>query len=981
MKKILLVICCLLTVLTRSSAQEKITSDDVINIRYAAKTTIDGVPKLLQLIASNFTGDGTRAEIIVNSFQPGNDHQIFKDGQTTNVDNDIDQQSSSNNTENIKVGEYLNAFDSGFSKSDDPAINFTNQVNSAIKRNDQFTYILVKFDSQLGQGYPVKSRVALVEVEKINGKWKALIGNIKFYDSSTPIESTDNNVTVYRDTSSTSAQVSDNELKNQVDSVEKVRIAEEKRIDGEYNNFLAEGDKAYVERRYADAQHYYEEAQDKKPSDLLIDTKMTDVKAQIAHNTYDYLKARADALKVERRFDMAINKYQQAKSVKLDANFPEIKEMQDLLQISYRANALLGSKDYQGAIDECKKQFKSVKKGEKEKYPELYYIMAKAYEGLYIVKPENPGYKDGEPRNDNLKNAKKNYDLAVKTPNYIDALIGRANFYVRYLENYVEAISNYQSIINDATDEDSLKPGYYVTEGKWMDAQHNPDEALTLYTNAINISRRTDSLFFNRGELLYRQKMYDKAKGDFDMAIKLNPKYKLAYYYRGLNYAASKNNHLAGLDFAKMATLGEVTMKQKQTIDSLSNVYFFIAEAAYNKQLYNTADSNYYVALDLQKSNSKALHGQANIYFSQGQDFYDHGKIDDGKKSFEKSIASNKAAINFDPNFADAFYKEGLAQYKIQEYDNAVKSYDESIRSDPEKVDAFIERGNTYQTIKKYSKATESYDQAVVLQLDELNKAKKGDDKNLTNGAQLKLSLIYQLDGKAQYCNSNYVVAMTNIKSSLDNNAQNAEAFYYEGLINEAIDKVSSAIKNYSDALKVSADYRFYYARAKANVRYRNYQDAIDDYNKAIQTDTAFTVKNRNYLRGLSFFKAKRYNDASNDFGNYSKLEESKTDVNFFVDYGYVELYKTRDTTANSHFKMALASDPVNPLALYGLGCSFANSGNFDLALVYFEKSFKGGLLKKDDFKLYEDDFLDKLKDNKNSKNKYNTLKRTLLTN
>ena len=53
------------------------------------------------------------------------------------------------------------------------------------------------------------------------------------------------------------------------------------------------------------------------------------------------------------------------------------------------------------------------------------------------------------------------------------------------------------------------------------------------------------------------------------------------------------------------------------------------------------------------------------------------------KGDYDKAIAECSGAIRLDPNYAEAYYKRGLAYGNEGDYDKAIADYTEAIRLDP----------------------------------------------------------------------------------------------------------------------------------------------------------------------------------------------------------------------------------------------------------------------------------------------------------
>jgi tetratricopeptide (TPR) repeat protein len=979
MKNFSLTLFLVLCVFAKVWAQDKITARSASDIIAKAVLNVQFFPTVLNTIADSTIESSYITDVEKNSYTPKDKRQFVFDNKAT-IEDDIDPKSGLDNIKNLDIQKYYNELDLQYEKSSDESIEFTNFSHSNIKKNKDFMFVLVKFDSRFKNknrasktDYPLKSRVALVRVINEGGKWSAFISTIQFFDPAHPIDSV-NDIPIFL-TDSTSTIVSQAELNTQIAISLKEKDLESKQNSALFKRYVAKGDSDLAAKRYADARDAYKTAQEKDQLDISIDRKIREAERLIFENTYDNLIRKGDQAKDEQRYSIATKYYQQAMN-----QYPEKaslisgkkQALTEHLNAIASANSFLEAGSYDLAIKECEKKLKELKKSA-DKFPEFYYIQALAYQKQFETKIGDSHAED---------NASKNFDLAIQTfSNYLDARIARANFYanVRSVRNYAGAVGDYDVLINNESDDSPDKPVHLATRAKFKDMANIPANALEDYSSAIKLSPKTDSLYFKKGELLYRLKRYDEATANFTTAIKLNNKYKKAYFYRGLNYYESKKYHLAGVDFAKLDTLA-YQPPQSQTRDSLSNVFYQKAETLFGNHNYAAADSAYDIAIEIKQRNAEAWHGKAQICFVAAEALAAKPKPGDFKKGYQESIRLNKLAILYNRNFSDAHFKEGLAHNRIAEYDLAIKSYDEAVRSDKNNTQAFIEMGNTYQIQEKHAKAVESYNQAIALLIPSLEVAKKTGTKETIKGINNDLSNVYQLSGRSMYYLQQYPEAIIALNKAVDFNESNTEAYYYRGLVYEAKTEpeLSSAVKDYNRAIKaaVRPNYKYFYANGLANFKNKNYDQSIENLNNLITYDSLSMIKNKYYLRGLSYFKNKAYDNALTDYAEYAKYEGAATDTAFYSDYGITALYAKQDSLATKNFNTALKLTPNSATAHYGLGCAYAQAGQFDKALEEIEKAFIIQKLTKDEVKVNENVFLTTLKSDKVNSRRFSDMKK-----
>jgi tetratricopeptide (TPR) repeat protein len=574
-----------------------------------------------------------------------------------------------------------------------------------------------------------------------------------------------------------------------------------------------------------------------------------------------------------------------------------------------------------------------------------------------------------------------NFSLAISYfPNYTDAHISRAGFYIDYKKDYINAITDYDAITSNLTDEAPEKAGYYSQKAKWKVELNNLSGAIGDYSMAIIINPKSDTFNFERGKLFYNMNKYEDAQKDFNAAIKINLKYSNAYYYRGLNYVALKNIKNGGLDFSEAEKFG-FTQEELSVVDSISNAFNLQAKEMLDKHNFIEADSLYDNALKIRNCNSNAFHGKAEIKFITANELTAIAVFAKAKQYYIYAIEMYRKAEKCFNDFSDAFYKEGLSHLKIGENDLAYNCFTEAIRCDQKNIQAYIERGNELQIFKKHLKACEDYEIAFNLLQSSYEIVKKGNDKVVLQSIVSDQSNVQQLNGQALFYSEQFSDALNKLNKAIELNENNAMAFYYRGLVFDAQNELSKANKDFNQAIKIMPDYRFYYANGLAYYKNKNYTAAISNINESVKLDSTMEIKGKNYLRGMCFYKLKEFNPALVDFESYSNTEEAKSDTLFYGDYGIIQLYANKDAEALRSFNRAITLNSNNGKALFGMACIYARSNDTEKVFEFIEKAFNTHDLNKKELKPLEEAFLSDFNKNKTNRNRYNDLKKLYLNN
>jgi tetratricopeptide (TPR) repeat protein len=959
------------------TAQDKITLKDAKEISYQAKATVQGLEGLLNYVSFADNVPSELQEVIANSYKNSRNRVFYN--KNIIIEDDITPESGLGKTKDLPAEKYLNDFDIHYTKTPDASVSFSNIYVSSVKKKD-YVYVKVKFDSKFGSkfklkntGYTTRTREALLRMESEGGnRWKALIVGINFYNPANPLESTENNIGVTTDESLNASIVSLEDLSRERDSYIQAKEAEERQKDAIFQEYFSLGTSLFNNRQYKEALELFEKAKEIKALVPSLDKRILETKRMISENTYDNFKNKGDRAKSERRFKEAIVFYKEALAIKPDAYFLVDAEITPLTkkldELSLPKNKL-ESGDLQGAIDECDKILKENKKAKNE-FPEVFYIKGLAYQLMAERKLDDSRSRD---------RAIESFNSAIEYfPNYVDARLARANFFIRHKSDFVSAITDYDVLTTNALDDAPEKSGYFVAKAKLKSLVQNFTGAQEDFRKAISLSPNTASHYFDLGELQYKLKMYEEARKSFDKAIELNPQYNTAYYYRGLNYVELKEYKKAGADFNEGEKIGLETF-QLQQVESISNSFFVTGQNHLLARNFINADEGFNNALSIRECNSLALHGKGEIRFLTAEDLNKGSRFKASKESYKEAIDLYKQAIKCNPTYSEAQYKQGLAHHRIEEYNLALQSYTDAITSDATNIKAHVERGNTKQVVKDFLGAVPDYNTALTLLAISEEAAKKGNNSQDVITIKNDISTVYQLYGKSMYNLQQYPSALTALDNAIKINKTNAEALYYRGLVYEATNGLSKALKNYAAAIEVAKDYKYFYANGSAFHKAEKFDLAITNFDQAMLQDTLPVIVNRNYLRGQSYFKSKMWNQAAADFAEYAKIEASKADSPFFADYALANLYLGQDSAAFENFNQALMLKSDNAKALFGLGCAYAKSGNYDKALEVLEMAYQTGILSKNDIKLEEETFLAELNKIKANKNRYNQLKKTYL--
>jgi tetratricopeptide (TPR) repeat protein len=229
---------------------------------------------------------------------------------------------------------------------------------------------------------------------------------------------------------------------------------------------------------------------------------------------------------------------------------------------------------------------------------------------------------------------------------------------------------------------------------------------------------------------------------------------------------------------------------------------------------------------------------------------------------YQLGVELIETAIEVKPDFAEAYFSRGNAQYALQQFQAAVESYDKAIELKPLFADARFSRGNALHALGQYGAAMESYDRAL-----ELNPG-HAEAHNNRGGSRCALrqyaaaledydrAILLKPDYAEAHCNrgnvlyalEQYEAALESLDTAIQLQPDNADMHSNRGNALQAMRQYLAALESYDTAIGLNAlNADAYNNRGSALHALEQYAAAREDYDKAIELrpDHADAHKNR----------------------------------------------------------------------------------------------------------------------------------------
>lgn len=263
-------------------------------------------------------------------------------------------------------------------------------------------------------------------------------------------------------------------------------------------------------------------------------------------------------------------------------------------------------------------------------------------------------------------------------------------------------------------------------------------------------AEKADAYFKKGIELIEKGKFY-RATAKLTKAIELNHKIDTAYCMRGYAYYLLDNYNIrtiedyqnekelyAWLDLNKIAMrnyLAAITVNPKYYV-----AYRYRGNLYYKQSNFEKAMEDYQKAIELNPKDYDAYSNIGAVYHSQ--------------LNFERAIEEYSKAIELNPNNYKPYNNKGYVYYLQSNYHKAIENYTKAIElnteNDEDKAYTYLARGNAYNIQSKYHKAIEDYTKSIELSPDSHKKFKTFSIETYTNRADIyiKLSEIAQTESE-----------------------------------------------------------------------------------------------------------------------------------------------------------------------------------------------------------------------------------------
>lgn len=501
--------------------------------------------------------------------------------------------------------------------------------------------------------------------------------------------------------------------------------------------------------------------------------------------------------------------------------------------------------EFAAAIVEFQKAQNDVnyRKGSLANMGEIYYIMNLNNQAVYYL--EQAIALDANNSNLHLKLAGA-YERLGKT----EKAASEYNLAISGSENNEEILLALENIWKQKINVNPNDAEAHANLGAVYQKRNNFDAALAEYNKAEDLNPSNINTRLNIGTLYQAQKEYNTAIAAYDTIIAVNPNYMLPYFYKAQCYRAMGNKDAAlenyklalNLEPANQTVKNEMFDMYSTSMTPQQKLAFFYAELQkdpdnpnltyqYAYELHKAGKitdsiAYYNQSIKLDPQNEDAYINLAQAYQQKGEFEKARNILTNAKGLFPENQLVKKQLSSIDAESGSLLYSKATELFNQKKYQEAITLYQKILPVTPE---ALIGIGASYQALNDNATAASYYEKSFAIDsknadtayyaalaysnIENFTKAKNFARKALAldpknNNAKELLTYVIEQENtvkmdKAISCfdKAQYQQALSLLNAVLAQDAKDANAYYYRGMVYDAQKKYQNAINDYKKAL------------------------------------------------------------------------------------------------------------------------------------------------------------------------------------
>jgi tetratricopeptide (TPR) repeat protein len=210
----------------------------------------------------------------------------------------------------------------------------------------------------------------------------------------------------------------------------------------------------------------------------------------------------------------------------------------------------------------------------------------------------------------------------------------------------------------------------WVSKGCSLSNLERSEESIHCYDRAIEIEPTNTTAWYNKGMSFNRSEMFNEAVNCFNEVLNINPLHADSWYEKGLSFASLELYEKELYCFNKLL---EIDPKYSAAWYLKANV-----EEMLGKNEEAISSYKHFIALPATQDKSKIEHAEQRLFELRKAEL--NALIEKGDRLcsngyFKEAIKYYEKALIIDQHEGYAWYKKGIAFYKLSDYVKAIECY------------------------------------------------------------------------------------------------------------------------------------------------------------------------------------------------------------------------------------------------------------------------------------------------------------------
>jgi tetratricopeptide (TPR) repeat protein len=223
------------------------------------------------------------------------------------------------------------------------------------------------------------------------------------------------------------------------------------------------------------------------------------------------------------------------------------------------------------------------------------------------------------------------------------------------------------------------------------------EKALRAFENALKYAADHTDVYNSMGDVYHAQHHNEEALKAYETAIRYDPRSTWAWYGIGNTYKRQRNFEEALDAYQQVTTIDP---------DDAQSAWAWYEQGKIQQRLNHLSE-----ALD--------AYERATITGQKAKDLAlfhrDRGAVYEKLEKFADALAEAEKALSFDPEDISSYRNKGFALGKLERFDEALQTFEEAIRRKPDYPNAHLGKGKVLRQLGKYQEALQEIEEAIRL--------------------------------------------------------------------------------------------------------------------------------------------------------------------------------------------------------------------------------------------------------------------------